>query len=175
MHPTHKIKHLLSLLLLTCATLTVTAQERRDVPAYQVHGHASSQQLDEIDDFLNHYKTAWSQQDTASLMQLHLQNSEWINAYARIFQDKDHLAQFLDERLFPNFKAQVSIQEMGNLKRISTRLLGDDVAVLHMYTDADRGASRNAGEAHRRTHIHLVLQHSKQGWQVAHTAIMDAR
>jgi hypothetical protein len=44
-----------------------------------------------------------------------------------------------------------------------------------LYTDGQRGASRNAGEDRRRTHVHLVLERQDAGWKIVHTAIMDAR
>ena len=61
------------------------------------------------------------------------------------------------------------------MKTISIRYLGDDAAVVHLYTDGQRGPSRNEGEALRRTHLHLVLEKQSADWKVAHTAIMDAR
>ncbi|WP_395373890.1 DUF4440 domain-containing protein [Marinicella sp. W31] len=162
-------------LILALFTSTTQAEERRHIPEYKVYGTTNKQNQQDLDTFLKKYKSAWANQDTEKLMQLHVPNTEWINAYARIFQNRTGLGEFLRDRLFPNFRAQVSIQEMGKLKRISTRFLGENVAVLHMYTDGNRGESRNSGESHRRTHLHLVLQKTKKGWQVAHTAIMDAR
>ena len=53
--------------------------------------------------------------------------------------------------------------------------LGDDAAVVHMYTEGERGAPRNEGERLRRTHFHLVLGMQKDAWKVVHTAIMDPR
>jgi hypothetical protein len=82
---------------------------------------------------------------------------------------------FLKERLFPAFDPSVSRQEVANMKTISIRYLGNDAAVVHLFTDGQRGPSRNEGEALRRTHLHLVLEQQSAGWKVAHTAIMDAR
>ncbi len=127
------------------------------MPAHRVHGALEAGVLAEIDAFLQSDKRAWAAQDVEALMQLHSADSEWINACARIFQSREALGGFLRERFFPQFDAAVSQQEMEHLKRVSTRLLGGDAAVLHLYTDADRGAPRNAG------------------WQVVHTVIMGAR
>jgi hypothetical protein len=46
---------------------------------------------------------------------------------------------------------------------------------VHLYTDGQRGESRNEGEQLRRTHIHLVLERKVRDWKIVHTAIMDAR
>lgn len=61
------------------------------------------------------------------------------------------------------------------MRPISVRYLGDDAAVVHMYTESPRGTSRNAGEDLRRTHFHLVLGKQDSAWKIVHTAIMDAR
>ena len=61
------------------------------------------------------------------------------------------------------------------MRAISVRYVGDDAAVVHMYTDGERGVSRNAGKKMRRTHIHLVLEKQQCDWKIVHTAIMDAR
>jgi hypothetical protein len=61
------------------------------------------------------------------------------------------------------------------MQTISIRYLGEDAAVVHMYTEGQRGASRNEGEEVRRTHLHLVLAKQTAAWKVVHTAIMDAR
>lgn len=92
-----------------------------------------------------------------------------------MFQGAAPLADFLQNRLFPEFPADVSRQEAANMRTMSIRYLGREGAVVHMYTEGHRGASRNAGEDVRRTHIHLVLSKQEDAWKVAHTAIMDAR
>lgn len=109
------------------------------------------------------------------MIALHSDDTEWINAYARLFQGAAPLADFLRNRLFPAFSPEVSQQEAANMKTISIRYLGSDAAVVHTYTEGNRGASRNANEDVRRTHIHLVLGKVGTDWRVAHTAIMDAR
>ncbi len=152
------------------------AQDRRDVPAFTVHGepesHAGAQQVRAlIDDF----RQAWGEQDIDRLIALHAEDVEWINAYARMFQDIGTLRAFLTERLFPAFDPAVSRQEADNMTPISIRYLGDDVAVMHLYTEGARGESRNAAEDLRRTHIHLVAERGKDGWRIVHEVIMDAR
>ena len=106
---------------------------------------------------------------------LHADDVEWINAYARLFQDAASLGEFIEQRLFPAFDSAVSQQEIANMRAISVRYVGDDAAVVHMYTDGERGVSRNAGKKMRRTHIHLVLEKQQCDWKIVHTAIMDAR
>ena len=61
------------------------------------------------------------------------------------------------------------------MRTISLRYVGDDAAVVHMYTEGRRGESWNEGEDVRRTHVHLVLAKRNAAWKVVHTAIMDAR
>ncbi|MBO6728659.1 MAG: DUF4440 domain-containing protein [Maricaulis sp.] len=172
-----KLTKLLPLAFLAISHIApADAQERREIPDYRETGFEQNAALSaELDDFLAAYTAAWGAQDTDSFIALHHEDTEWINAYARMFQSDESLAVFLEERLFPAFAAQVSRTEVANMRRVSTRLIGDDVAVLHLYTDGNRGQSRNAGETARRTHFHLVLSRSDGMWKVEHTAIMDAR
>lgn len=152
------------------------AQERREVPAYrEVNITAGSAVQQELHAFLDAYRAAWSEEDTDAYIALHVPDTEWINAYARMFTETESLGVFLETRLFPNFGPGVSRTEAENMRLVSMRLLGDDAAVLHLYTDGNRGPSAIEGRALRRTHFHLVLTRTETGWQVAHTAIMDAR
>ena len=166
----------LVLTMMSFVTTSVSAQERREVPEFRTYGTPSSQTAArDIDAFIESYKSAWGGQDTDALVALHAEDVEWINAYARMFQGAEPLRTFLKERLFPAFDPAVSRQEVANMKTISIRYMGDDAAVVHLYTDGQRGPSRNEGETRRRTHLHLVLEKQSAGWKVAHTAIMDAR
>jgi len=154
----------------------VPAQERREVPAFRTYGKpASAEDERAVDELIRNYKDAWGRQDTAKLIALHADDVEWINAYARLIQGAEPLGRFLEERLFPGFDAKISQQEANNMRTISSRFMGDDAAVVHLYTDGQRGASRNATEQTRRTHMHLVLERQESGWRIVHTAIMDAR
>jgi len=162
--------------LLVVLSFSVAAQERREVPDFRSYGDpASNSDAAAIDKLIQTYKDSWATQNTEAFMRLHTEDTEWINAYARLFQDAASLGNFVEQRLFPNFDSAVSRQEIANMKLISIRYLGDDAAVVHMYTDGARGASRNEGEELRRTHIHLVLTKQQADWRIAHTAIMDAR
>ncbi|MGH7483467.1 MAG: YybH family protein [Longimicrobiales bacterium] len=155
--------------------LPATGQERREVPEFRTYGEPKSPEIAAaIDDLIRDFKDAWSRQDTDALIELHADDVELINAYARIFQGAEPLAHFLEHRLFPNFSPEVSRQEVANMKMISIRYL-PGAAVVHMYTDGERGSSRNEGEVMRRTHIHLVLVEQSDAWRIVHTAIMDAR
>lgn len=152
------------------------AQERREVPPMRTYGEpASSDDRSAIQSLIEQYKGAWSQQDTDAFIALHAEDTEWINAYARLFQGAAPLAEFIENRLFPAFDSSTSRQEIANMRMISMRYLGDDVAVVHLYTEGQRGESRNKGEDVRRTHLHLVLAEQNGAWEVVHTAIMDAR
>lgn len=152
------------------------AQERRQIPAYREIGvEAGSDQRQALLDFLRSYRDAWSEENTGAFIALHTDDTEWINAYARMFTDAPSLADFLENRLFPAFGPGVSRTEAENMEMISMRALGDDTAVLHLYTDGNRGPSAVAGRLLRRTHFHLVLVRQSGQWKVAHTAIMDAR
>ena len=79
------------------------------------------------------------------------------------------------ERMFPVFEPATSQAEMDALKIISLRRIADNAAVIHMYTNSDRGESRVQDAAKRRVHIHLVLSKVNKSWKIVHTAIMDAR
>ncbi len=173
-------------MLRTFMTITLTAafaliapaqaQERREIPAYRAYGApASPQQGEAIDALLREFKRAWGAEDSAALMAIHAADVEWINAYARMFQDSRALGDFLEHRLFPEFAPDVSRAEGEAMRLISTRYLGDDAAVAHLYTEGQRGPSRNPGETQRRTHIHLVLARQGDVWRIVHVAIMDAR
>lgn len=162
-------------LALVLTALPAAGQERREVPEFRTYGEPESPEIAAaVDDLLADFKDAWSRQDTEALIALHADDVEWINAYARMFQGAEALAQFLEHRLFPNFPPEVSRQEVANMKAVSIRYL-PEAAVVHMYTDGERGPSRNEGELMRRTHIHLVLAEQNDGWRIVHTAIMDAR
>ena len=152
------------------------AQERREVPEFRVYGAPSStNDAAAIDEIIKTFKSAWARQDTETLVSLHVEDTEWINAYARMFQSAAALGDFLEQRLFPGFNADVSRQESANMRIISIRYLGDDAAVVHLYTEGRRGPSRNADEEVRRTHLHFVLAKHGTTWRIVHTAIMDAR
>jgi uncharacterized protein (TIGR02246 family) len=162
--------------LLIVLAFSAAAQERREIPSFRTYGDRPSDgDVTAIDDLIQTYKDSWAAQDTEAFIQLHAEDTEWINAYARLFQDAASLGTFVEQRLFPNFDSAVSRQEIVNMKPVSIRYLGDDAAVVHMYTDGARGASRNEGEELRRTHIHLVLAKQRSSWKIVHTAIMDAR
>ena len=154
-------------------SLSATAQERREVPALRTFGEpASTADVDAIEALIAEYKSAWGREDADALMRLHADDVEWINAYARMFRGSEPLGNFLRERLFPAFDAAVSREEASNMKLVSTRYVGSDAAVVHMYTD---GARLPAGErGRRRTHLHLVLERRGESWKIVHTAIMDA-
>jgi uncharacterized protein (TIGR02246 family) len=164
-----------ALLTIFLVAVPAAAQERRENTPFRTYGEpASSTDAATVDALIERYKDAWARQDTADLIAMHAKDTEWINAYARLFQGAAPLGDFLQNRLFPAFTPEVSRQEVANMRTISIRYLGDDAAVVHMYTQSERGASRN-NEDTRRTHIHLVLAKYANVWKVVHTAIMDAR
>lgn len=169
-----RLTALASLLTLICSGI-VPAQERREVPPRRVYGEPLPADRMAVETLFEEYKDAWFRQDTDAYIALHAQDTEWINAYARMFQSADSLADFIEDRLFPAFDSRTSRQEIRNMHTISIRYLGDDAAVIHAYTEGERGPSRNEDEALRRTHVHLVLGKQDGTWKVAHTAIMDAR
>lgn len=158
------------------AAVTPTrAQERYEIPAFRIYGEPSPAHAATLDAFLRNYWSAWGRQDAERLAALHANDTEWINAYARMFQDSASLGAFLGNRLFPAFDPAVSLQEAQNARLVSLRYLGDDAAIAHYFTEGNRGASRNDGEARRRTHIHLVMERHGAEWRIVHTAILDAR
>lgn len=152
------------------------AQERREIPEFRTYGTpAVPEDAEAIDMLVEQYEDAWARQDTQAFVALHAQDAEWINAYARIFQSAESLGRFLENRLFPASERSVSEREAEEMRTISVRYIGDDAAVVHLYTESQRGPSRDAGESMRRTHVHLVLAKQRGAWKVVHTAIMDAR
>lgn len=154
----------------------VMAQERREVPEFRVYGQPTSVEYERaVNGLVQSFKDAWANQDAAALTGLHASDTEWINAYARLIRGAQPLGKFLKERLFPAFDPAISREEVANMRTISIRFLGDEAAVVHLYTEGRRGASRNSGEETRRTHMHLVLEQQASNWKIVHTAIMDAR
>jgi len=152
------------------------AQERRQVPEERVFGTpASLEAAATLMAAFDTYKQAWGAEDTAALMALHAADTEWINAYARMFRGTEALSAFLENRLFPEFSPETSKREAENMTLISIRYIGDDSAVIHLYTDGDRGPSATKDHELRRTHIHLVWENRNGAWKIVHTAIMDAR
>lgn len=153
----------------------VHAQERRAVPEFHTYGKpADAGDASAIQILIQQYWTSWKQQDSEGLGRLHAEDVEWINAYARLIRGAAPLAEFLKTRLFPGFDPEVSAAEAANMRLISLRYIGETGAVVHMYTEGQRGPSRNDSETLRRTHIHLVLE-KRANWLIVHTAVMDAR
>lgn len=171
-----KISAIIMLVAISGFASSALAQERWEIPEYKIYG-APSKEADAIaiDTLMKTFRAAWEAEDAETVADFHSNNVEWINAYARIFQSSDALEKFLEERLFPAFRASASESESRNMKSISRRYLGDDAAVLHFYTDGSRGKSINEGQDLRRTHFHFVLEKNCDNWTIAHVAIMDAR
>ncbi|GJM14179.1 MAG: hypothetical protein DHS20C12_25820 [Pseudohongiella sp.] len=152
------------------------AAERRDVAPFMVFGAAaSSAQQQNVENLLDAFKETWAAQNVEAHLALFAADAEWINAYARMFRGTEELEVFLRDQLFPAFDSRVSQEEIRNANLVSIRYLGDDAAVLHLYTDGSRGESAIEGRQLRRTHIHLVFAKINERWKIAHTAIMDAR
>ena len=150
------------------------AQDRGVIPPYREAGLSGADAVrDDLMTWYVTYRQAWAAQDGAALARLHTRDAEWINAFARIIQDADTLQRFLDERMFPAFPPETSRNEADAMALVSLRRLGDDAAVMHVYTDSMRGVPQSASP--RRVHIHHVLTRTGQGWRAAHTVIMDAR
>ena len=170
-------KYLTALFLLTLfANGSVIAAERREVAPFTVFGTPeNSAQQEAVENLLDAFKETWATQNVEAHLALFATDAEWINAYARMFRGTSELEIFLRDQLFPAFDSRVSQEEIRNANLISIRYLGDDAAVLHLYTDGSRGESTIPGRDLRRTHIHLVFAKLGQQWKIAHTAIMDAR
>jgi len=151
------------------------AAERRELPEFLELGSYSEDSKHAVAELLSDFKESWANQDVEAHMSLFADDAEWLNAYARMFRGKEELAIFLEDRLFTNFDASVSREEMENAILISIRHLGDEAAVIHIATDGRRGPSAIPGELTRRTHIHLTVKKQNDRWLIVHTAIMDAR
>lgn len=165
------------MLILAIVTFNVSlAAERREVAPAAIFGAPqNSAQRAGVEKLLEDFKESWASQNVDAHIKLFAADAEWINAYARMFRGTDELEVFLREQLFPAFDSRVSQEEIRNANLISTRYLGDDAAVLHLYTDGPRGPSTIPGRELRRTHLHLVFAKQGDEWKIVHTAIMDAR
>jgi len=150
------------------------AQERREIPEYKVYGVAESRaEANQVERLISDYKLAWKELDAENFISLHTADTEWTNAFARIFQSSHALEQFLQTSLFPQFEQAFSENDGLVIETISLRYLSNDAVVIHLYTEF-QGDSRSTNET-RRTHFHLVAQQKDSTWEIAHTAIMDAR
>jgi uncharacterized protein (TIGR02246 family) len=155
---------------------TALAQQRGEFPEFRVFGEAAEEtDAQAVDALIRDFGELWGRQDVEGLMALHAADVEWINAYGRMFRGRSALSDFLEARLFPAFVPSVSATEAANMQTLSIRYLGDDAAVVHLYTEGPRGAARDGAAGARRTHVHLVLEKPDERWRIAHTAIMDAR
>ena len=171
-----RTRSLLFATMLIVFAVPAAAQERRAVPEFRTYGEpASAIQVAAIDTALQRFRESWASQDTAAFMALHSEDTEWINAYARIFRGTGPLGDFIEKQLFPAFSSAVSKEEITNLRPISIRYLSGESVVVHLYTEGSRGPSRNEGEEYRRTHVHLVFDRRGDEWRIVHTVIMDAR
>lgn len=170
-------KYLIALLFLgLLSNGSVLAAERREVAPFTMFGSpVNSTQQQAVNNLLDAFKQTWAEQNVVAHLELFAEDAEWINAYARMYRGKSELEIFLRNQLFPAFDSQVSQEEIRNANLVSIRYLGDDAAVLHLYTDGSRGESTIPGRELRRTHIHLVFSLINMQWKIVHTAIMDAR
>ncbi len=152
------------------------AQERWNVPDFAVFGEpASADQAADVMATFEAFRAAWGAQDLEAAMALHAPDVEWINAFARTIRTAESLEAFLGERVFTAVPPAIAQGEAEGMTLLSARYLGDDVAVLHAFTESERGASRTSAEDSRRTHIHLVLENQAERWLIVHAAIFDAR
>jgi uncharacterized protein (TIGR02246 family) len=167
----------LAVLAAVALAVPAHAQERRQIPETAVFGEpASEADAAAIETFIADYRAAWAVEDAGALAAMHVEDIEWINAFGRILRGREALRAFMAEQMFPGFSSEVSRQDAASFRLISTRHLGDDAAVVHVYGDSPRGASRNDGENLRRVHLHFVLEKQEDGaWRAAHMAIMDVR
>ncbi len=165
------MKYLSSIIFVIAVTASFHsgAQDRREIPPFKAIGEPADQQVKEIQLVLEKYRRAWNQLDADTLSELHSQDTEWINAYARIFRGRKPLQEFLTTRLFPQFSQQLTNGLNLDIQAISIRYLSEKIVVAHLFTDFQL-----EGEAARRTHFHLVFEDQEHGWKIVHTAIMDA-
>lgn len=164
------------LTLIVALATPATSQGRREVPPFTTFGApASAADAERVGALMEAFREAWRTQDAGRLAALHAPDTEWINAYARIFRGSEALRSFLEEKLFPEFDPEVSRTEARRMRPVSLRYLGDDAAVVHWITDSPRGGSRVEGERLRRTHLHFVLEEREAGWRIVHAVIFDAR
>jgi len=167
-----KPHHLLILTLLISSF--AQAQERREIPDYKVFGTAENpDEANQIARLISDYTSAWKELDARALISLHTRDTEWTNAFARIFQNSQALGQFLETQLFPQFERTFSENESLQIETVSLRYLSDDAVVIHLFTEFQGSTVKNSEL--RRTHFHLVAQQYESTWKIAHTAIMDAR
>jgi len=162
------------LIIISAFLSTAHAQERGEIPDYRVFGEAQNkQEAEQIAHLVRDYRNGWKELNAEKLIALHTSDTEWTNAFARMFQDSKTLGTFLEKRLFPQFEQMLPKTQTLTIKPISLRYLGSDAAVIHLYTEFQTDSSRP--ESIRRTHFHLVAQQIDSVWKIAHTSIMDPR
>jgi uncharacterized protein (TIGR02246 family) len=144
------------------------------LPEYKTFGEAPSQEDEEaIWKLMGKFSKARASVDAETVASCFAEDVEWTNAFGDVVRGRDNLQKFL-ERLFSEDDMGTTEGESLGYKPISTRYLGEDVAILHGVTMSTRGASRS-GEGIRYVHISFVLEKKNGEWLITYQMIMDAR
>ena len=95
------------------------AQERWEIPPQKTYGTAATEQdAASVAALVDDFRASWGKEDVDALMALHASDTEWINAFARIWRGSDDLGAFLRDRLFANFPEPVSRREAMDMNVI---------------------------------------------------------
>lgn len=143
-------------------------------PEHVVFGTADSKNdVEEIDQVMEDFRKAWGSGDASAVAELHASDVEWINAFGRTFRSSSDLEEFLAENLFPMFDTKTSKAEMKTFREISRRYLGEDVVVINVIIDSERGSSVGSGP--RKVAVNFVLSKINGEWKIVQEIITDIR
>ena len=144
------------------------------LPEYREFGEpAGASDAEDIDNLMRRYGIAWGSANVDALMDTFAPDAEFTNAFGVVLRGHDEMRSFLTD-MFKRWESETSSGEQSRRGGISRRYLGDDSAILHSYTESDRGDNRDGGGA-RRVQVTFVLAKINGEWKIAHQVIMDTR
>ncbi|HEU0223803.1 MAG TPA: SgcJ/EcaC family oxidoreductase [Steroidobacteraceae bacterium] len=136
-------------------------------------GEATQEDAQAIGALMRQFSEARQSGDAERAAAFFAEDVEWTNAFGDVVRGSDNLQKFLGW-LFSQDEEGTTEGEATQYRPLSTRYIGDDVAVLHGMTLSTRGEARS-GEGPRRVHLTFVLAKQHEEWRIVHQMIMDAR
>jgi hypothetical protein len=141
---------------------------------YQVYGSpVTRSDKVAIDDAMNKFWSAWSEQNAETVAGVHTLDAEWTNAFGRTYRGSKNLETFLKNDLFPAYDSDVSKKEAESFVAISRRYIGSETVVITGRIESDRGSS--IGSSNRKVGFTFVLTKVVQEWKISNQVITDIR
>lgn len=172
-------RHTFSAILVLLLPATTFAQEGpppdsySKLPEYKVFGEVTPEDEEAIGALMRQFSEARQAGDAERAAAFFAEDVEWTNAFGSVVRGSDNLQKFLGW-LFSHDEEGTREGEATEYRRVSTRYIGDDVAVVHGMTTSTRGEARS-GAGPRRVHLTFVLAKQHEAWRIVYQMIMDAR